>query len=139
MKISPLLLAVVVALSAAPVRADEVTQPAPKHRGFMSGLGLGLLAVGIGGMGLGFGGVLGANDAAARISLYSFPTALEQDGYAVLKARLEGSTALAAVGFVGGALAIAGGITCIMLDAPTPSVAFVPTAQGGVLVFSGRF
>lgn len=139
MKISALLLAVVVALSAAPARAEEVTQPATKQRGFTTGLGLGFLAVGIAGMGLGLGGLLGANDAAYRISRYEVPTAPERDGYEVLKSRLESSTALAAAGFIGGALAIAGGITCIMLDAPTPSVAFVPTAQGGVLVFSGRF
>lgn len=105
----------------------------------MSGLGLGFLAVGLGAIGLGLGGLLGANDAAYHLSFYGTPTALEADGYAALKARLEGSTALAAAGFLGGAVALTAGITFIMLDGPAPAVAFVPTAQGGVLVFSGRF
>ena len=139
MKISALLIAVVVALGAAPVRAEEVVQPAPKQRGFMTGLGMGFLIAGMAGIGMGVGGLLGANDAAYHITRYDSPTALEQPGLEVLKSRLETSTALAAAGFIGGVLAIAGGITFIMLDAPTPSVAFVPTAQGGVLVFSGRF
>lgn len=56
-----------------------------------------------------------------------------------LQQRLAGGTTLAAVGFVLGGLALAGGIDCLVLDAPSASVAFVPTAQGGVFVFSGRF
>ncbi|MDP2275121.1 MAG: hypothetical protein Q8N23_13740 [Archangium sp.] len=139
MKISALLLAAVVALGAAPVRAEDVVQPAPKQRGFMTGLGMGFLIGGMASIGMGVGGLLGANDAEYHLSRYDSPTALEQPGYDALKSRLETSTALAVTGFIGGALAIAGGITFIMLDGPTPAVAFVPTAQGGVLVFSGRF
>lgn len=139
MKTSALLLAVVVALGAAPVRAQEVIQAAPKQRGFLTGLGLGFLVGGLAGIGLGVGGLIGANDAAERLTRYAFPTSVERAGYDLLTSRLESSTALAAAGFVGGALALAAGVSFIVLDAPTPLVAFVPTSQGGVLVFSGRF
>ncbi len=139
MKIAALLLAVVVAFCAAPVRAEEVVQPATKQRGFMTGLGLGFLIGGLAGIGLGVGGLVSANDAAERISRYNSLTALQRDGLGVLKARLESSTALAAGGFVGGAIAMTAAIIFILVDRPTPSVAFVPTSRGGALVFSGRF
>ena len=56
-----------------------------------------------------------------------------------LQQQVSGGTTLAAVGFVVGGLALVGGIVCLVLDRPLPNVAFVPTAQGGVLVFSTRF
>ena len=56
-----------------------------------------------------------------------------------LQERLSGGTTLAVVGFVGGGLALAGGVACLLLDGPRASVAFIPTSQGGMLVFSGRF
>lgn len=139
MKTSALLLAFVVALGAAPVRADEVVQPATKQRGFMTGLGFGFLIGGIAGIGMGVGGLVSANDAAERIARYDSPTALQQGGLDVLKARLASSTALAVSGFIGGAVAITTAIILILVDGPTPSVAFVPTSQGGAFVFSGRF
>lgn len=49
---------------------------------------------------------------------------------------------MALAGFIGGALALAGGITCLWLDgkeSTNTAVSFVPTTQGGVFVLKGRF
>lgn len=141
MRTLALLLAVALALGAAPVRAEEVAAAAPvKQRGFLTGLGLGLLVSGMIGMGAGIGGLLSANEAYGRVVAYGGMVAPnEVVSVNALNAQVSSGTALAAVGFIGGALALAGGVICVLLDTPRASVAFVPTSQGGVFVFSGRF
>lgn len=137
MRTTALLLAAALALGPTQARAAE---PAPKQRGFLSGLGLGLLVGGLVGVGAGTGGLLGANDATVRLASYGGTfTPDEEQAVLALQQRISGSTALAVLGFVGGGLALAAGVTCLLLDSPRATVAFVPTAQGGVFVFSGRF
>ena len=124
-------------LAAAPARAEDA---APKQRSFLSGLGLGLLVGGLVGVGAGTGGLVSSNDAAAHLAAYgSTFTAQEQPAVIALSQRIAGTSTLAGVGFVVGGLLLAGGVTCLLIDTPHASVAFVPTSQGGALVFSGRF
>lgn len=137
MRTTALLLVTVFALAAAPARAEDA---APRQRTFLSGLGLGLLVGGLVGVGAGTGGLVSANEAATHLAAYGRTfTADEQPAVIALSQRISGSSTLAAVGFVVGGLMLAGGIACLLLDTPRASVAFVPTSQGGVLVFSGRF
>jgi hypothetical protein len=139
MKSTALLLSAVLALGASPARAEEPATPPQlvmKQRGFLSGLGLGLLIGGLAGVGAGIGGLVNANEAQTFLTAYGSTmnptvTALQQ--------RLGDSTMLAVVGFFAGGLALAGGIICLAIDTPRASVAFVPTSQGGVFVFTGRF
>lgn len=137
MRTTALVLVAALALGAAPVRAEAV---APKPRGLLSGVGLGLLIGGLAGFGVGAAGVMGANDATAQLVPYGGVfTVEEQPSGDALQRRFASGIIMGVVGFVGGTLALAAGITCLLLDAPRASVAFVPTAQGGVFVFSGRF
>ena len=148
MRTAALLLSVVLALSASSVRAEE---PAPtpsttpsntivKQRGFLSGLGLGFLIGGLAGLGAGIGGLITANEAQAGLAAYgSMFTEDQRPSVLALQDRAFGGSLLAAVGLVGGGLALAGGIICLAVDTPSASVAFVPTSQGGAFVFSGRF
>ncbi len=134
MRTTALLLAAVLALGAAPARAEE------KQRGFLTGLGLGLLVGGLVGVGAGTAGLFGSIDASIRLSAYgATPAADEMPSVTALQERRAGGTTLALVGFLGGGLALAGGVACLLLDSPRASVAFVPTSQGGIFVFSGRF
>lgn len=140
MKTLALLLAAALAVTSSPVRAEDVSV---HQRGFLSGLGLGLLIGGLAGAGAGLSGVLTANDASERLTAYgtgSIP-AEEQASVTALQQRLAGGTTLAIVGFVAGGLALVGGITCLAVDGKgaRASVAFVPTWQGGAFVFSARF
>ena len=137
MRTTALFLATALALTALPVRAEGV---APKQRGFLSGIGLGLLIGGLAGVGAGIAGTGTSNDAYLKLGAYTGTvTADEATTVTALQERLASGATLAGVGFVLGGLALAGGIVCLLLDTPHASVAFVPTAQGGVLVFSGRF
>lgn len=137
MRTTALLLAAALALGATPARAEEA---AVHHRGFLTGLGLGLLVGGLAGVGAGTAGLFGSMDASFRLSAYgASPSAEEVPSVVALQEHLSGSTTLAVVGFVGGGLALAGGVACLLLDSPRAKVAFVPTSQGGMLVFSGRF
>lgn len=137
MRTIALLLVAALALGSTPARAEEAP---PKQRGFLSGLGLGLLVGGLVGVGAGVGGLVGAEDANVRLIAYQGTfTPDEEPAVLALQQRLAGSTVLAVVGFVGGSLALAAGVACLLLDSPRATVAFVPTAQGGVFVLSGRF
>lgn len=139
MRTAALLLSVVIALGASPVRAEEPVV-VKQQRGFLSGLGLGLLIGGLAGVGAGIGGLVSANEAQTFLAAYSTtPTAEEQPSITALQQRMSGGTTLAAVGFIGGGLALAGGIICLAIDTPNARVAFVPTNQGGVFVLTGRF
>jgi hypothetical protein len=137
MKNTALLLIAVIALGASPARAEEtvVTQ----QRGFLSRLGVGLLIGSFMSAGLGVAAVMNANSVSATRSIYSFYTADEALIVQQLDRRIATSTALSVVGFVVSGLALAGGIICLAVDTPAAKVAFVPTAEGGVLVLSGRF
>ena len=133
MRTTALFLATALALTAAPVRAEAV---APKQRGFLSGLGLGLLIGGLAGV----GGMASSNDAYLKLGAYTGVVSVDEaTSVTALQERLAAGATLAGVGFVLGGLALAGGIACLILDAPPARVAFVPTAQGGVFVFSGHF
>lgn len=137
MRTTALLLVAALALGSTPVRAEEV---APKQRGFLSGLGLGLLIGGTIGFGAGAAGLVNSNDGYVRLSAYSGTVSADElPTVTALQQKVSSGTALAGVGFTLGGLALVGGIICLVLDRPAPSVAFVPTAQGGVFVFSGRF
>ena len=137
MRTTALLLVAAIALSSAPVRAEDV---APKQRGFLSGLGIGLLVAGFGGIGVGTAGLFTANDGYSRLSAYTgIVSTDERPTVTALQQQVSGGTVLAGLGFGLGGAALIGGIVCLVLDRPVPSVAFVPTAQGGVLVFSGHF
>lgn len=140
MRTTALLLTATLALGASSVRAED-TAPAPKRqRGFLTGLGLGLFVGGLTGLGAGLGGLLTANDASERLAKYSEPlSAGERPTVDVLRGRRSGGTTLATFGFVAGTLALAGGVACLIIDTPRTSVAFMPTAQGGMLVLSGQF
>jgi hypothetical protein len=140
MKPTALALAVVVALTAAPARAEEVVTP---RRGFLTGLGLGLLSLGLGGLGVGAAGVLVTNDANAKLTAFESPLPqAEGSAYLFLQQRAAAGNTLSIVGFVVGGLALAGGIVCLVLDMPRvkPVVTFAPNfAGGGTVVFSAQF
>jgi hypothetical protein len=133
--------AVVVAVNSLPARAaDEVEH----RRGGVSALGLVLLGVGLGAVGLGFGGVVMSNDAGAAITLYA-PGGITQQPYALfvsnLLARQSTGTTLAVAGFGGGAALLAGGLICLLLDAPSSRVhvGFLPTRDGATVTAALRF
>ena len=137
MRNTALLLAAALALGAIPARAEEAPL---KQRGFLSGLGLGLLVGGLVGVGAGTAGLFGSIDASIRLSAYGpTPSGEEMASVTALQERRSGGTMLAVVGFLGGGLALAGGVACLLIDTPRASVAFVPTSGGGLFVFSGRF
>jgi hypothetical protein len=140
MRTTALLVAAVLALQASPARAEAVVT---KQRGFLSGVGLGLLIAGLAGAGAGVAGVFASNAATLRLTAYG-PGAIpaeEQASVTALQTRASGSATLAVIGFVAGGLALVGGITCLVVDGlgARTSVVFVPTSQGGALVFSARF
>lgn len=113
---------------------------ATTERGFLSGLGIGLLVVGAGGVAGGVAGVLNANDTQTRLAAYTgTPSPEDASNVAFLQERLAGNTALAALGLGLGGLALIGGVICLVVDSPRVNVAFSPGPNGGVLVFSGRF
>jgi hypothetical protein len=137
MKPSALALLVVVVLGATPARAEPV-----RGRGFLTGLGIGLLTVGFAGSGLGLAGLISANDAAAKLRVFPTPPPeAESAAVRALLTRSADNTSLAAVGFVMAGVGVIGGILCLALDSPPPvaSVAFAPTPGGGAFVFSARF
>lgn len=135
-----LLLAVLLALSASPARAQETPRVVKTQRGFLSGLGLGLLIGGLAGVGAGIGGLVSANEAQTTLAAYGGTVNdAQRPTVTALYERLRASTTLAGVGLIGGGLALAGGILCLAIDTPSASVAFVPSTQGGALVFTARF
>lgn len=135
MKLTALLLSV--ALASTP---PSLTTERPASRGFLSGLGLGLLVVGLGGLGAGVAGNIAAEDANSKMLAYQgMATNDDLAAFNVLRERFSGNTTLALVGFIGGGLALVGGVTCLLIDTPKARVAFVPGPHGGALVFSGNF
>ncbi|MEW5741017.1 MAG: hypothetical protein AB1938_19000 [Myxococcota bacterium] len=142
MKTTATLLAAVLLLSSAPARAEDRV----KGRGWLSGVGLGLTALSFTGFGLGIGGVLNASDANRLLSAYVAGGAPQPQDAATVKElqnRAGAAQTQAAVGFILGGVALAGAITCLVLDgmwAKEPvTLAFTPAPGGGGLLFSGRF
>lgn len=139
MKTTALLLAAVLAVSAAPARAEA---PTVHRRGPVTWVGFGLMAGSLAGVGLGVAGLFSAGEANTQLSLYDPAKVTADEGPAVnaLQQRVADLGVLAGLGFGLGAAMLIGSIICLVVDAPvTASVAFVPTAQGGVFSFSARF
>lgn len=130
-----LLLALAVLGAPFPARAAE---PAPA-RGWRTGLGVSLLAVGAGAVGFGLAGVLVANDAQARANAYALPGPDDlAQTLPVLRQQRDTFTTLAAVGFVAGALLLGGGVTLLALDGRPAAVALVPTRDGAFVSLALR-
>lgn len=130
-----LLLALAVLGAPLPARAAE---PAPA-RGWRTGLGVSLLALGAGAFGLGLAGVLVANDAQVRLNAYQLPSADDlAQTLPVLQQQRDTFTTLAAVGFVAGALCLGGGVTFLALDGRPAAVALVPTRDGAFVSLALR-
>lgn len=136
MKTTALVLLVV--LGASPARAEGAPV---QGRGFLTGLGLGLLIGGLTGAGFGVAGVVQASDATGRLAAFQSPLPeTEVPSFKAVEARLTAGTTMSMLGFILGGLALAGGLTCLVLDGgATASVVFAPTASGGAFVFSAQF
>lgn len=106
---------------------------APAERGLLSGVGVGLMGLGLGLAGFGLSQQLIASNARLALGAYSVPTAPEAPAVATLLQRSQSGTAFALVGLIGGGLAIAGGIVCLVLDRPAPPVTVVPLPGGGLV------
>lgn len=137
-----LLLALAVAAGPAPARA-QASATAP--RGWLSALGVGLVALGVGGLGVGVAGVTSHLDAQRVLQAYvpegGAPAAEDAAMVARLEARAAEGTLLAAVGFGAGGLVLGAAVACLLLDGPAPAatVAFIPTAGGGAATLQLRF
>lgn len=70
---------------------------------------------------------------------YGVPTAQEAASVALLDTRVKNASNLALVGFIGGAVLLAGGIVSLLLDTPAPAVAIVPLPGGAAISASLRF
>lgn len=125
----PLSLLLALAVTSAPFSAHAAEPASP--RGWRTGLGVSLLALGAGGLGLGVASVFAVNDAQARTNAYRLPSLEDQaQTLPVLREQRETFTALGVVGFVTSALCLAGGATLLVLDGRPAAVAFVPTRDG---------
>jgi hypothetical protein len=131
-------------------RAEGASSPASgqsaRARGWLSGVGVGLLGASLAGFGFGLGGLLNANDANAVLSAYyangAAPTAAEAPAVRLLDDRRTSGTTSAVAGFVVGGVLLAAGVTCLVLDgvaAPKVAVSLAPLRGGGLLGLSGEF
>ena len=118
------------------VASSAVAEPA-RSRGWLSGVGVGLVGVGLGLAGFGLSQQLIASDPTLA-SYGTMPAVNEAPALVILdkRAKTAGSNALA--GFVSGSLVLAAGVVLLVLDTPAP-VVVVPLREGGAVVFSGRF
>lgn len=134
-------------LSAAPAHAAD---GATRGRGWLTGVGLGFVALTLGGVGLGVGGLLQTQDANTLLTAYVGTASARRtplDGEAApiteLQARASAGQTLSAAGFILGGVGLVGSLVCLILDgvwAKRPvDVAFAPAAGGGAFVFSARF
>jgi hypothetical protein len=143
-----LAVALVLLLSTQAVAADgpQVSSQA-RVRGWVTSLGVGLLGVGVAGLGLGVGSLLNAADADHMLSAYyppaqAAPTTAEAPTVTQLAQRRSNANLLGIVSLIAGGVAVAGGLTCVLLDGsggPAVQAAVVPGPGGGALVLSGRF
>lgn len=144
MKTTVALLTAVLLLAGGTAHAGD---GATRGRGWLTGVGLGLTALGGLGIGLGVAGAINAGETNSVLSAYvgngRAPTSDEAATVKSLQARAGGAQTQAVVGFVLGALALAGSITCIVLDGLETTqplaVGFAPAPGGGAVLFAGRF
>lgn len=128
----------VVAVNASVVRAEPPSQTAENaptsSRGFLSGLGVGLLGLGVAGLALGLSGVLISSDASKTLTVYGTPTQAEAATAVDLNARLQTGNTLSLIGFIAGGALIGAGIALLVADAPHPvSFSIMPTPSGGLV------
>lgn len=117
---------------------QAVAAPATS-RSWLSGLGVGLVGAGLGLATFGLGQQFIASDARGLVKAYDVPTAAEAASVGLLDTRAKNASSLALLGFVGGAVLLAGGIVALILDTPAPAVAIVPLPGGAALSASLRF
>ncbi len=135
MRALSLVVAAAVVVSSVPARAED----APRStRGALSGVGVALLVLGVTGLGMGLGGVINFVSADERLALYRSGAQSEDAAVvSVLRRQRTDAEVLPWVGLGAGVALLAAGVLCVVLDAPRPlPVAFVPTAQGGLLTLS---
>lgn len=131
--------ALVVVLGLAPgvARAEE-----RQERGFLTGLGISLLAVGLGGAGLGVGGLAGMLDAQRLVAAFRNPLPVEDvPSRLSIEKRATDAQGVMTAGFIVAGVGLAGAIVCLMLDMPKApvQVSVLPTLQGGAVSLSLRF
>jgi hypothetical protein len=104
----------------------------PTERGWLSGVGVGLVGLGVGFATFGVSQQLIANDASALIKAYGTPSGAEAPAVSMLDKRAQQSSSLALVGFVVGGVALAGGLVLLVLDRPRETVSawLFPTRDG---------
>jgi hypothetical protein len=126
--------------------ADGASQ---RSRGWLTGVGLGFVAVGLTGVGLGVGGATSAADANRYIEAYlrvaggNVPLATDASAVATLQKRAAAAQSLATAGFLLGGVGLAGALTCFLLDGlwlhRPVDVTFVPAAGAGGVLVTARF
>ena len=126
---------------AMPAQAEDAN-PAPS-RGALTGLGMGLLMGSAIGLGAGLAGVVTVTEGDTRLKAYAVTQVQREQApglNAVLASRQAGVNMIT-YGFIGGGVALAGAIVCLVVDAPrqAPAVSISLSGHGGALVFSGRF
>lgn len=144
MKSTAALLAAVMLLGATPAHAGD---GATRGRGWLTGVGLGFVALTLGGVGLGVGGLLQTSDANTMLTAYvgNGRTVLGEETAVIsdLQARASAGQSLTAAGFVLGGVGLVGSLVCLILDGVWASrpvdVAFAPATGGGAFVVSARF
>lgn len=119
--------------------ATQAVAAPPTSRSWLSGLGVGLVGAGLGLATFGLGQQLIAGDALGLVKVYDVPTAAEAASVGLLDTRAKSASSLALLGFVGGAVLLAGGIVALILDTPGPAVAIVPLPGGAAISASLRF
>ncbi|MDP3236234.1 MAG: hypothetical protein Q8N26_25820 [Myxococcales bacterium] len=119
--------------------ATHAVAAPPTSRSWLSGLGVGLIGAGLGFATFGLGQQLIAADTGTLVKAYGVPTAQEAASVALLDTRVKNASNLALVGFIGGAVLLAGGIVSLLLDTPGPAVAIVPLPGGAAISASLRF
>lgn len=115
---------------------------APQGRGFLTGLGVVLLAVSGAGAGLGIAGAVEANANTQMVRGYPTPpAAADVANLRAVQAKVAASTGLAAAGFIMSGVALIGGIVFLAVDGPRASakVSLVPTWGGGAVTVHVSF
>jgi len=139
-----LALALAVVLAATSAEAGAPTPSPAVQRGWLTGLGLGLIGTGVASATLGLGFLMTGNDADALLGAYyrtpnSAPLPDEAAAVKLIEERRNGAYAASGASFVVGGVMVAGGIVCLLLDGrtPAPAVSVLPLPGGGGLVSVG--
>lgn len=80
-----------------------------------------------------------AGESRILVTAYGLPAPQEAASVALLDNRLKNASSLSLVGFISGAVLLAGGIVSLILDTPGPAVAIVPLPGGAAISASLRF